>query len=159
MKKLLSYIFIISACFILFGCQQSSGKDHKETNEEQNEEESEGNDMGEKDIFNIKHIDKAPETTEKHSINEVIKVYFSQSTIDGLQAAAIDVENNEIYDNPVMGRRGLRANNGVVEVNDAEKVLDILDKYEIQNWETDYTFEDPDTYTDGYSWKLWVQFT
>ena len=42
---------------------------------------------------------------------------------------AIDIENNEVFANPIIGRRGLRAQDGIVEVNEAEKVLDILKKY------------------------------
>ena len=37
-------------------------------------------------------------------------------------------------------------------------MFEILEKYEVQSWKRDYTFEDPETYQDGYSWSLWLQF-
>lgn len=166
MKKQLSYLSIFIICLLLLGCQSSANQDKDETTsqkdineKELNSNDSEGNHVTQKDIFDFRHIDKAPEATEKHSIKEVIKVFFDEWSIDvPYEAVAIDVQNNEIYINPIISGRGLRAQGGIVEINGADQVHEILGKYDVQEWKTDYTFEDPGTYEDGYSWKLWLQF-
>ncbi|MBO1001793.1 hypothetical protein [Pseudogracilibacillus auburnensis] len=166
MKKLISYFSIFTFCLYLLGCQTSSNQNKDETinqedikEEEQISDESEGNNVTQKDIFEFKHIDKAPEATEDHSIDEVIKVFFDEWSIDvPYEAVAIDIQNNEIYVDPIISGRGLRAQGGIVEVSEVNQVRGILGKYKVQEWKTDYTFEDPDTYVDGYSWKLWLQF-
>jgi hypothetical protein len=28
----------------------------------------------------------------------------------------------------------------------------------VPSWKRDYTFEDPNSYQDGYSWSLWLQY-
>src|SRR5699024_3995085 len=61
------------------------------------------------------------------------------------------------YANPIIGRRGLRARDGSVEVNEAEEVLDILDKYEVQTWDKEYS-SDANAYEDRYSWQLLLQY-
>ncbi|MEI3614672.1 hypothetical protein [Pseudogracilibacillus sp. SO30301A] len=166
MKKQLSYLSIFIICLLLLGCQSSTNQDKDETTgqkdineKELNSNDSEGNHVTQKDIFDFRHIDKAPEATEKHPIKEVIKVFFDEWSIDvPYEAVAIDVQNNEIYINPIISGRGFRARGGIVEINGADQVHEILEKYDVQEWKTDYTFEDPGTYEDGYSWKLWLQF-
>src|SRR5699024_5543018 len=126
----------------LAGCQDLSGK-----NEELNLND-----------YDFKHIDKAPEATEKHAIDKVIKVFLDESTFDKpYEEVAINNDNNEGYANPIIGRRVLRARDGIVEVNEAEKVLDILDKYEVQTWDKEYS-SDANAYEDRYSWQLLLQY-
>ncbi|MFA1822070.1 hypothetical protein ACDX78_18105 [Virgibacillus oceani] len=151
MKKLLQYFLILIACSLLFGCQTSANQEKDEQNGNENIIEG-------KDIFEFKHIDKAPEATEKHPIEEVIKVYFNDWSIDKLhEGVAIDIENNEYYVNPIISGRGFRADYNY-QISGAEEVLKILEKYEVQSWKRDYTFEDPDSYQDGYSWSLRLQY-
>lgn len=115
--------------------------------------------MEQVDIFDFKNIDKAPETTKPHDIQEVIKVFFDESSIDEpYQAVAIDIKNNTIYVDPIMNIDGFEARGGSVQISDAEKVIDILTKYEVQSWKSDYTLQDSTTYEDGFSWKLWLQY-
>ena len=150
MKKVLCYLFIFILCLFLLSCEQPSSK-NKTTGLENN--------MNKKDIFDFKHIDSAPKATEKHPINEVIKVFLDEWSIDvPYKAVAIDIKKNEVYINPSISIRGLSAGNGIVQISNAEKVLEVLKKYEVQNWKTDYTFENPETYEDGYSWKILLQF-
>lgn len=33
-----------------------------------------------------------------------------------------------------------------------------MTKHGVQDWNSDYTFEDAESYEDGYSWRLWLQF-
>ena len=58
-----------------------------------------------------------------------------------------------------MGSRGVRTSiEQPLEVSQIKGVIDILNKHHIQNWQKDYTFENPDSYQDGYGWQLWLQF-
>ena len=135
--------FIVIGLMFLVGCQDLSGK-----NEEHNIND-----------YDFKHIHKAPEATEKQAMDKVIKVFFDESTTfdKPYEAVAIDIENNEVFANPIIGRRGLRAKDGIVEVNEVEKVLDILKKYNVETWNREYS-SGFDTYEDGYSWQLLLQY-
>ena len=137
MRKTFLIFFVIITCL---GCQES--KEHKI----------------DEAIFDFENFGRAPEATEKHPINEVIKIFFDEWTFDDLyEPIAIDIKNNEVYVNPSINIRGFRADDSF-QINDPEKVFEILEKYEVQSWKRDYTFEDPETYQDGYSWSLWLQF-
>ncbi|MEH7180116.1 hypothetical protein [Neobacillus vireti] len=57
-----------------------------------------------------------------------------------------------------MDSLGLSFNDGTVKINDAENVINILKKHNVQEWKRDYSFEDPASFQDGYSWNLWLQF-
>lgn len=166
MKKPLGYAMLV-VLLLLYGCGQSenddqngqaqnnddhSGDEQMEDNENNNEDEE--NNMADIDIFEFKHIAQAPETTEAKAVQEVIKVYFAEHSIDiplEDEAVAIDIANNEIYVHPVINHRGFRATGGVVELNEAEKVIDILETYHVQEW--------PDSEgEDGYFWMLRLQY-
>ncbi|MEN2769079.1 hypothetical protein [Ornithinibacillus xuwenensis] len=150
MRNILIYSFVFITCLFLVACQSSDDKAEPDSSE---------NAMNQVDIFDFKYIQQAQEATEKHAIDEVIKVFFDESSNDQpYKAVAIDVENNEIYRNPIISRRGLRAQDGVTTVENSHEVQDILKKYAVQDWKSDYTFEDAESYEDGYSWRLWLQF-
>lgn len=154
MNHILKCFFIIGIGLLLLGCQSE-----KNNNEQPKIAEKEQENKNEVDIFDFHHIDKAPETTEKHSLNDVIKVYFDEFTFDDPDGGiAIDIEHNEIYLQPIISVSGLRPRKGIEAIQDADEVIDILKKYDVQAWKLDYTFEDPETYEDGYSWNLWLQY-
>jgi hypothetical protein len=176
MKKLLSYSMLI-ACLLLFSCGESAidededngqnggaqNQDGDTNNEEekntQNENEDEENNMNDKDIFDFKHIAQAPEATEQKSYQEVIKVFFGEWSIDiplEDQAVGIDIANNEMHVHPIINHRGFRARGGIVQLSDTEKVPEILEEYNVQEWPEETA---PDSEAeDGYSWGLWLQF-
>lgn len=163
MRSLLIYSFVFITCLFLVACQsideEKSETDSSKDRNKQANSEGEENAMNQVDIFDFKHIQHAPEATEEHAIDKVVKVFFDESSINQpYRAVAIDVENDEIYRNPIISRRGLRAQDGVTTVENSNEVQDILKKYEVQDWESDYTFEDAESYEDGYSWRLWLQF-
>jgi hypothetical protein len=163
MRNILIYSFVFITCLFLVACQSTDddngNPDSAESGNKQAKSEGEENAMNQVDIFDFKHIQHAQEATEKHAIDEVIKVFFDESSNDQpYKAVAIDVENNEIYRNPIISRRGLRAQDGVATIENSHELLDILKKHAVQEWESDYTFEDAESYEDGYSWRLWLQF-
>lgn len=113
MRSLLIYSFVFITCLFLVACQsiddEKAEADNSEDRNKQVNSEGEGNVMNQVDIFDFKHIQHAPEATEKHAIDKVVKVFFDESSIDKpYKAVAIDVENDEIYRNPIISRRGLR---------------------------------------------------
>ncbi|BAC14732.1 hypothetical protein [Oceanobacillus iheyensis HTE831] len=164
MSKSIKYLLLILASFFLISCQQTEGTSGNDTTDSDNIEDNEddkGEDdnMSEIDIYNFKNIEKAPVASETQPLEKVIKIFFDETSMDApYQAIAIDIKSNEIYKNPIISRRGLRAQDGIIEVNSTAEVYDILEKHDVQNWEEDYTFEDTSTYEDGYSWRLWLQY-
>ncbi|MEI3614671.1 hypothetical protein [Pseudogracilibacillus sp. SO30301A] len=87
MKRKSAYYFLIGVCLLsILGCQPSSEENQVEpfkskNNDVEKSDEGEESIMGKYDIFEFKHIDKAPEATEKHPINNVIKNFFDEWSI------------------------------------------------------------------------------
>ena len=127
---------------VCFGCQKSVDKN--------------GNEMDEA-IFTFAFIKKAPEATEKQNIDKVIKVYFNENDSSLDKGFAIDVANNEIYSDPSWTTLSVDTFDEPMPVNNVQDVLQILEKYNVQDWKKDYTVENPDDYADGFSWRLWLQ--
>src|SRR5699024_4380742 len=147
MKKIVHCILLLlSICMFMFitGCEKKEGL--KEINTADDE------------LFDIYYIKEAPRTNEKHSITEVIKVVFSMSDSSTGDTLAIDIEENEVYIDPWMSSLGVNTVEGTKKVEDAEKVLDVLKKYNVQEWKKDYTRENSSTYEDGFGWSLKLQF-
>src|SRR5690625_3272383 len=130
------YVVLLLPCMILAGCN------HSEDDIKENEV------MRNIDIYNFYYINRAPDATEKHDLDEVIKFYFStDSPIRG--KIAINIENNEIYKKPRHSFNGIDTLEEPITFEDKESLLNILEKYSIQEWKEDYTTEDSDTYQDG----------
>ncbi|WP_106496546.1 hypothetical protein [Lentibacillus sp. Marseille-P4043] len=163
MKRIFYFLVIFTVCLTVIGCQTSTKKNGDDDADSQKikDEVNDGNrgkDMNGIDIYEFAFIGKAPEAKEKHSLRKVIKVYFSDGSISEMNEVAIDVASKEIYKNPSMRNRGLRFNNGTIKFYEAEQVMEILEKHEVQKWKRNYTFEDPTSYQDGYSCSLWLQY-
>src|SRR5690625_4169511 len=164
MNKFLSCFLIIVNCLLLLGCQENPNEKQSDTpslenKEEQNEKKSGGKNMNEIDIFDFENIGKAPEANETHDLDEVIKIFFTEWIFDdSYEPIAINIESNEIYKNPSLSLHSFSSCDEIIQISQAEEVLEILERYEVQTWERDYTFEDPNSYEDGYSWRLWLQF-
>jgi len=164
MNKFLSCFLIIVNCLLLLDCQENPNEKQSDTpslenKEEQNEKKSGGKNMNEIDIFDFENIGKAPEANETHDLDEVIKIFFTEWIFDdSYEPIAINIESNEIYKNPSLSLHSFSSYDEIIQISQAEEVLEILERYEVQTWERDYTFEDPNSYEDGYSWRLWLQF-
>lgn len=144
----------------IVGCQSDSSQTDAESNHSSNAEEKDGEEnMNVEDIFNFKNIEHAPETTEGHSLSAVIKVFFDEWSFDEpYKSMAVDIGNNEIYVHPIIGQRGLRAQDGVLEINNGEDIISILEKYHVQDWKTNYTDGHSDSTEDGEGWELILQY-
>ena len=144
---------IVLSFFLITSCAENN---HEQRVEEEKRELLESG----IDIYDFGYFAMAPEAVEKQPLDKVIKLYFSEWSIDMLhEPIAIDIENSEMYSKPSMGSRGL--NNfpdETIPITDAHEIIDILKKYDVQSWERDYTFKDPQDDEDGYSWSLILQF-
>ncbi|GAA0287912.1 hypothetical protein GGQ92_003015 [Gracilibacillus halotolerans] len=109
------------------------------------------------DIYDFYYIHKAPVATRKHDLDEVIKLAFS-TTSPIPTSIAIDIKNKEIYINPRFSTNGLLESKGTTIFNDKERLINILEKYSVQDWKGNYTTESPDSYNHGYGWSLLLQF-
>ena len=138
---------------VLAGCNHSTEDNLKEDSIFKDDEIVNNN----IDIYDFYFINRAPDATEKHDLDEVIKFYFSTNS-PIRSKIAINIENNEIYKKPRHSFNGIDTLEEPITFEDKESLLNILEKYSIQEWKEDYTTEDSDTYQDGYGWNLMLQF-
>lgn len=153
MKRIHYGMWMILFILLLFGC--SSDNDIKESPELSNENNNEKNgkdEVGEIDIYDFYFINRAPLAEKKHPLEELIKIYYSSKGV------AIDLKNNEIYAEPQFSTNGIATFEEPLEFHDQEELLEILEKYNVQEWKEDYTTEDPDSYQDGFGWMMFLQF-
>ncbi len=163
MKHTFLFVLTIFVCVLLSGCGQSIDED--ETGEEsiipeENQKDDEGKEeeMNEEKLFDFKFINRAPKTTEDKPMDDVIKIFFHETSFDDpYEAVAIDLENKEVYAEPSLSIRGVKGDL-IVDSGRTDDVYDILEKYHVSTWETEYIVGDPDDYEDGYSWRLMLQF-
>ncbi len=147
MKQAFHYLLPLFVCLFLFGCGKALNED--EMNDELDE-------LGE--VFDFKFLNRAPETAEDKPINDVIKIFFHETSIDEpYEAVAIDLEKGEVYGKPSLSIRGVTGDS-IVHSEHVDEVYDLLEKYDVSTWETEYIVGDPDAYEDGYSWRLMMQF-
>jgi len=140
LKKLLVGSLVFFTCLALFACNQ--GHDEDILDDEQVKY----------DIYDFYFINRAPVETEKHPLDELIKIYYST------KAVAIDVGNNELLEKPRFATNGVAIFEDPLPFDDKEGLIEILEKYQVQEWKEDYTTEDPDSYQDGYGWMMLLQF-
>ena len=138
-------VLLLLTCMILAGCNYS----------ENNIKDDEV--LSNIDIYDFYYIKKAPVATKKHDLNEIIKISFT-TTSPIPTRIAIDIKNNEFYKNPNHLTNGVDTLDGTIYFDDKSTLLNILEKYSIQEWKEDYTTEDSDTYQYGYGWNLLLQF-
>ena len=146
MRKVRLSFAIICICFLVMGCHNLQEKDKGEPN------------MSNKELYDIYFLFEAPKATEKHELSEVIKIAFSVGGSSNDNEIAIDIEKHIIHIAPWMSTLGVTSLGESDYIEDIEKVLNILEKYNVQDWKEDYTFEDPSSYEDGFAWSLYLQF-
>lgn len=106
-------------------------------------------------LYNIAYIRKAPKSTEHHDLSDIIKIaYFEKNKSEEL-VIGIEMDKNLIHIEPWLGETGILSTNEKGEITDLDKVTNLLEKYNIQDWPTN---NDSFALDDSYSWALWVQF-
>lgn len=134
-------------CFLLVGCTDTK-KDKEEVSTVPDDE-----------LYDIYYIKEAPKATETYDLSEVIKVVLTKNEELMDETIAIDVEKSGIYMDPSLQSLGVRASKGMQDIDDVQEVLDILEKYQVQDWKEDYSQEgDPSTTDDGVGWSLYIQY-
>ncbi|HLR51420.1 MAG TPA: hypothetical protein VK072_00905 [Candidatus Avamphibacillus sp.] len=153
-------LWIVISILLLIGCSENKAEQNKENNREIGSEndESRGNNMNGISVYDFTNIKKAPESKKRHSSDEIIKLYFSENNSSLTNRIAIDIENYEIYIDPLMSARGLDTLDGTTDLEDAEKLIKMLDLYDVLEWKREYNLHATESYEDGYSWRLWLQF-
>lgn len=155
MKQVHLGIYILILCLFLVGCNDTNAVDSiNEKNDDgiSKEKKSETKQLDRMDIYDFYYINRAPAATIIHPLDELIKIYFSTKSV------AIDVGNNELYEKPRFATNGVTIFEEPLLFNDKEGLIEILDKYRVQEWKEDYTTEEPTTYEDGYGWMMLLQF-
>lgn len=114
--------------------------------------------LKEENLYDIYFLFKAPKATEKQDLSKIIKIVFSYSDGSTGNTIALNVEEDGIYIKPSVQSIGVRATKGIKKIDDMEKVVEIFDKYNVQDWKEDYSVEDPSSYEDGIGWNLWFQY-
>ncbi len=92
---------------------------------------------------------------EKRSLKQAKKVVFNflQEDIDGQEEIiAIDIENKELYVDYEITQIDYEEPTCMLEDNDIEELLDIIKKYEIQEWDYEYCFEEEN----NMQYRAWI---
>lgn len=155
MIKKYYFLFVVILSLFLYGCKENiidKSINEENTNYKIDNNESRDEEVGEIDVYDFYFINKAPISTEKHPLDELIKIYFSTKSV------AVDLKNNELYEKPRYSTNGITTFEETLEFYDQEGLIRILKEYNVQKWKEDYTTEDSDTYDDGYGWLLLMQF-
>lgn len=137
---------IISISLFVIGCNDL---------EKENMEESK---MSDEILYDFYSFLRAPKSTEKQGLSEVIKLVFTKNDSSLSDTIAIDVEGKKIHIDPWMSSHGINSLGETKNIDDINEVLNILKKYNIQDWKEDYSFENPSSFEDGFGWNLWLQY-
>lgn len=166
MKKLYVLVMITVACIVLASCEsddQVTTYINIEATEKMlnmEKEEPQYSDVGDADIFDFAYIKGAPKAEDDYDVDDIIKMYASTGSFDDPQPPiAIDIENNEIYVEPNIGRYGVDREKERKQVNDTDRVLELFEQYDVLEWQNYYSdVKDYHSYEDGGSWSLVVQY-
>lgn len=147
LRNLLYVFFFMSFLFLAMGCEGT------------NEHKKEISTMTEEELYDIYYIKEAPKAIKNHDLSEVIKLVLTKNEDLTDETIAIDVEKNGIYIDPSIQLIGVRALKGMKEIDDIQKVIDILEKYHVQGWKEDYSTKEAPSSTDaGVGWSMYIQF-
>ncbi len=158
MKKVMICIYIIMLSMALIGCEgngSSSIDDAYESTEDNVFE------------YNVEDIqfEWLPEmeyTTERKLINDMKKFvcYFAgESWGEPEIMIGVNIETKKMYVNKGMG--GMDGSDSTCNLDDEniEELLNIIEKYKIQDWEYKYILEDCEDIDDGYyAWDIYMQY-
>lgn len=163
MKRKITSVLILIVCLWMYGCEQSVDKKQADTSIEninlQKNDGTKNDKVNKSGSVGFKNIGQAPETTEKKPINEVAILFFNEWSYDTpSEPIAINIANNKLYVNPSLSLHRYSTFDKEIHLKDSEDLLHILKEFEVQAWERDYSIEEKDTYEDGVSWELWLQF-
>src|SRR5690625_2368389 len=118
MKRSFHYLLTFFVCLLLFGCGQAL-----------NEDEEWEAEFKEEKLFDFKFLNSAPETTGDNPIDDVIKIYFHETSNDEpYEAVAIDIESKKVYAKHSLIISGVTGE-FIVHSEHSYEVYEILDKF------------------------------
>src|SRR5699024_2282610 len=132
--RIIMMIFFIIYISLVFVCCYMT--------ETQNEKKKES-ELKDEHLYDIYFIKKALKTTEKQPLSKVIKLAFTQKDSSLGNTIAMDLENNTIYIDPWMSSMGINYKDESKPIDDIDEAVNILEKYNVQDWKEDYSYEDP----------------
>src|SRR5699024_11569715 len=123
-RKVAFLILILSLLIVLItACKGKEEADNSNNNvqyENNNGENVEDDQMDDIDIYDFYYINKAPRAVEKHSLDNLIKIYFSAKNI------AVDVEEHEIYMEALYSRNGIDTFEVTIDINVEKGLISIM---------------------------------
>ncbi len=159
MKKRMIYVYIIILSTLLIGCE---GKNNASTNDTTEYTENENViDYNVEDI-RFEWLPEMEYTTERKSINDMKKFvcYFAQETVyDREIMIGVNIEKKKLYVNKGMGGMDGSDSTCTLDDGDIEELLNVIEKYKIQDWEYKYEtekYEDVDNC--HYAWDIYMQY-
>src|SRR5690625_3067033 len=165
MKRLYVLVMTTVACIVLASCESDDQvttyinivATEKMLN--MDKEEPQYSDVGDADIFDFAYMKGAPKAEDDYDVDDIIKMYASTGSFDDPQPPiAIDIEDNEIYVEPNIGRYGVDREKERKQVNDTDRVLELFEQYDVLGWQNYYSdVKDYHSSDDGGSWSLVVQ--
>lgn len=109
-------------------------------------------------LYDIAYIFEAPKARKKNDLSKVIKIAFTEKDHSKEETIGLEIDRKAILIEPWIIQVGILSTKEKEEVEGLEEVKRILEKHHIQEWEVDYTLDDSFSFTDKYSWGLWIQF-
>src|SRR5690625_3584638 len=111
-------------------------------------------------MFDIDYIKRETKAEDYYDVDDIIKMYASKGSFDDPKPPiAIDIENNEIYVEPNIGRYGVDREKERKQVNDTDRDLELFERYDVLEWQNYYSdVKDYHSYEDGGSWSLVGQY-
>lgn len=147
MRRRILFLVFIVVCFLVT-CQFKNPISHSEGG---------GNTESTIDIYDFSFIELALHSKKKQDVDDLIKIYFIENDSSLDTGFGVDIENKLVYIDPRVGSRGIRrSSDDPDEINNVEDFINLVEKYEVQNWKKRYA--DHLDVEDGYGWKLILQY-
>ncbi len=146
MRRVMYSIIIIIICFFVSGCNNST------------KENLGGSNMSDKVSYDFYTFLQSPQATEKQDFSKVIKLVVTQNEGSQDETLVLDLENEEILIDPWMSSHGINSQGETQSVDDMREVLNIIERYNVQDWKDNYSTENPTSYEDGVGWNVWYQY-
>jgi len=130
----------------------------------QNSDEGREVTVDNQELSNFDDLDDLPSAITQHSLTDITKILsYEHYDMQRQNGTAIDIQNKNLYTEPEIGYIRLAEPDYNMTDEDVETVLNILDKYDVLNWDSTYgekPDDDPDNVMDGdANWYLYIQYS
>src|SRR5699024_12011401 len=91
-------------------------------------------------------IDYIYENKMKKDLNKVKLIYFTDWSMSETNTTAINIVSKTIYIDSFDFNQDVETKEGPIHTPDVNKVLDILEEYDVQKWRRTYTYSIPNDF-------------